>query len=54
MSVYLCEAVYRVRKVLEGFNERFRQNNLIGYTEADVERLIDEYRAEENSATGHK
>jgi len=34
---------YQVRKVLEESNERFRQNNLMGYTEADVERLIDEY-----------
>ncbi len=40
----------QVRRVLEESNERFQHNNPKGYTEADVERLIDEYRAEQSSA----
>ncbi len=43
---------YRVRKILEESNKRFQQSNSMGYTEADVERLIDEYRAEERNANG--
>ena len=44
---------YRLEQVsdaLKASQEEFRRNNPTNYTEADVERLIDEYRAEEAAA----
>jgi Arc/MetJ-type ribon-helix-helix transcriptional regulator len=37
----------QLRKALRDSQEEFRRNNPMNYTEADVERLIDEYRAEQ-------
>ncbi len=37
----------QLRHALKATQEEFRHNNPLNYTEADVERLIDEYRAEE-------
>ena len=56
VSELLYEAFhgYQVRKVLEESNERFRQHNPMGYTEADVEKLVNEYRAEESGAIERK
>ena len=40
----------QVSEALQASQEEFRRNNPMNYTEADVERLIDEYRAEEAAA----